>query len=167
LLHDLVKEEKIREIVRHPLNGLKLAVHYGCHILRPSTLQMVDDPENPRKMDELIQWLGAESMPYPEKLDCCGAMLLLSHPDAAFTFSGLKMKAVQDWGADALVISCPSCQMMFDMRQKSAAATTGAKLNLPVLYYTQLLGIALGIETEKLGLHLNRSPVDALLEKAA
>ncbi|MFQ6074399.1 MAG: CoB--CoM heterodisulfide reductase iron-sulfur subunit B family protein, partial [Candidatus Bathyarchaeia archaeon] len=121
LLHDLVKEEKMREAVRRPLEGLKLAVHYGCHVLRPSTLQTVDDPENPRKMDELVRWLGAESTPYPEKLDCCGAMLLLSHPDAAFTFSGLKMKAVQDLGADAFVVSCPSCQMMFDMRQKSAA----------------------------------------------
>lgn len=165
LLHDLVKEEKIRETVRHPLNSLKLAVHYGCHILRPSTLQTVDAPENPRKMDNLIEWLSAKSMPYPEKLDCCGAMLLLSHPDAAFSFSGLKLKAVQDWGADALVVSCPSCQMMFDMRQKSVGATIGAKLSIPVLYYTQLLGIAMGIETEKLGLHLNRSPVDELLRK--
>lgn len=165
LLHDLVKEEKIRETVRHPLNGLKLAVHYGCHILRPSTLQTVDAPENPRKMDNLIGWLGAKSIPYPEKLDCCGAMLLLSHPDAAFTFSGLKLKAVQDWGADAFVVSCPSCQMMFDMRQKSVGATIGAKLSIPVLYYTQLLGIAMGIEAEKLGLHLNRSPVDELLRK--
>jgi heterodisulfide reductase subunit B len=165
LLHDLVEEKRIREANRRPLGGLKLAVHYGCHILRPSTLQTVDDPENPRKMDNLVEWLGAKSVFYPEKLDCCGAMLLLSHPDAAFTFSGLKLKAVQDWGADALVVSCPSCQMMFDMRQKSAAATTGVKLNLPVLFYTQLLGIAIGIQTEKLGLHLNRSPLDVLLQK--
>jgi heterodisulfide reductase subunit B len=165
LLHDLVEEERIREAVRRPLGGLKLAVHYGCHILRPSTLQTVDDPENPKKMDDLIRWLGAESMFYPEKLDCCGAMLLLSHPDAAFTFSGLKLKAVQEWGADALVVSCPSCQMMFDMRQKSAAATTGVKLNLPVLFYTQLLGVAMGIQRERLGLQLNRSPLDVLLQK--
>ena len=165
LLHDLIKEEKIREAVRHPLNCLKLAVHYGCHILRPSTLQTVDDPENPKKMDELIEWLGAETTAYPEKLDCCGYMLLLSHPDAAFTFAGLKLKAVQDLGADALVVSCPSCQMMFDMRQKSVGATIGAKLGIPVLYYSQLLGIAMGMETEKLGLHLNRSPIDELLRK--
>lgn len=166
LLHDLVGEEKIREAVKHPLNGLKIAVHYGCHILRPSTLQPIDDSENPRKMDELVEWLGAKSIPYPEKLDCCGYMLLLSHPDAALTFSGLKLKAVQEWGADALVVSCPSCQMMFDMRQKSAAATTGVKLNLPVLYYTQLLGLAMDVSTERLGLSLNRSPIDELLQKA-
>lgn len=165
LLHDFVKEEKIKRAVSHSLNGFKFAAHYGCHILRPSAYQTVDDPENPKKMDELIEWLGAKSIAYPEKLDCCGYMLLLSHPDTAFTFAGLKMKAVQDSGADALVDSCPSCQMMFDTRQKSAAATTGAKLSIPVLYFTQLLGIALGIETEKLGLNLNRSPVDELLRK--
>lgn len=166
LLHDLIGEERIRGAVKHLLNGLKIAVHYGCHILRPSTLQPVDDSENPRKMEELVEWLDAKNVPYPEKLDCCGAMLLLSHPDAAFTFTGLKLKAAQDWGADALVVSCPSCQMMFDMRQKSAAATTGVKLNLPVLYYTQLLGLAMGIPTERLGLNLNRSPIDELLQKA-
>jgi len=166
LLHDLVGEERIRRVVKRSLKGLKIAVHYGCHILRPSTLQPVDDSENPRKMDDLVEWLGAKSVPYPEKLDCCGAMLLLSHLDAAFTFSGLKLKAVQDGGADALVVSCPSCQMMFDVRQKSAAATTGARLDLPVLYYTQLLGLAMEIPTEKLGLNLNRSPIDKLLQKA-
>jgi len=165
-LHDVVGEVAIKKAITHPLNDVKLAVHYGCHILRPSSVGTVDDPENPQKLDRLIEWLGAKSIPYPEKLDCCGSMLMLSHPDAAFTFAGLKMKAVQELGVDALVDSCPSCQNMFDMRQKSAAATTGAKLNLPVLYYTQLLGLALGIPQEKLGLNLNRSPLDEFLQKA-
>jgi len=165
-LHDMIGEEAIKKAVTHPLNGLKLAVHYGCHILRPSSIGTVDDPENPRKLDDLIEWLGAKSIPYPEKLDCCGAMLMLSHPDAAFTFTGLKLKAVQELGVDAFVDSCPSCQNMFDVRQKSAAATTGAKLNMPVIYYAQLLGLAMGIPQEKLGLNLNRSPIDEFLQKA-
>jgi len=164
-LHDVVGEATIKKAVIHRLNGLKLAVHYGCHILRPSSVGTVDDPENPQKLDRLIEWLGAQSVQYSEKLDCCGAMLMLSHPDAAFTFTGLKLKAVQDLGVDALVDSCPSCQNMFDIRQKSAAATTGTKLNLPIVYYTQLLGLAMGIPEEKLGLNLNRSPIDELLQK--
>jgi heterodisulfide reductase subunit B len=165
-LRDMVGEDTIKKAVTNSLNGLKVAVHYGCHILRPSSVGTVDDPENPQKLDELIEWLGAKSIPYPEKLDCCGAMLMLSHPDAAFTFTGLKLKAAQDTGADALIDSCPSCQNMFDVRQKSAGATTGAKLNFPVIYYTQLLGLAMGISQEKLGLNLNRSPVDGFLQKA-
>jgi len=164
-LHDKIGENTIKKAVTHPLNGLKLAVHYGCHILRPSSMGTVDDPENPQKLDKLIEWLGAKSILYPEKLDCCGAMLMLSHPDAAFTFTGLKLKAIQELGAEALIDSCPSCQNMFDVRQKSAAATTGAKLNLPIVYYTQLLGLAMGIPQEKLGLTLNRSPVDDFVQK--
>jgi heterodisulfide reductase subunit B len=166
-LHDAVGEAAIKKAVTHSLNGLKFAVHYGCHILRPSSVGTVDDPENPQKLDRLVEWLGAQSISYPEKLDCCGDMLMLSNAHAAFTFSGLKLKAVQDLDVDALIDACPSCQNMFDMRQKSAAATTGAKLNMPVLYYTQLLGIAMEIPQEKLGLNLNRSPLDQLLQKAA
>jgi len=166
-IYDRIGEEAIKKAVTHPLNGLKFAVHYGCHILRPSSVGTVDDPENPQKLDRLIEWLGAKSVPYSEKLDCCGAMLMLSHPDAAFTFTGLKLKAIQDLGADALVDSCPSCQNMFDVRQKSAAATTGAKLNIAVVYYTQLLGLAMGVSQERLGLNLNRSPIEEFLQKAA
>jgi len=165
LLHDVVERETVLNSVKKKLDGLKLASHYGCHIIRPSTLGRIDDSENPRKLDELIGLLGAKSLDYPEKLDCCGALLLWSRRDGAFTFSGLKLKAVQDRGFDGLVVSCPACGMMFDARQKVSAATVGAKLNLPVLYYSQLLGIAMGINEEKLGLHLNRSPVDELLEK--
>ena len=164
-LHDTIGKEAIGKTLKKTLDGLKFASHYGCHTIRPSILGRVDDPEDPKKMDELIEWLGAKSVDYPEKLDCCGSLLLLSHPDAALTFTGLKLKAVQALGVDGLVDGCPSCQMMFDMRQKSAGATVGAKLNLPVLYYTQLLGVAMGIENEKLGLQLNRSSVDELLKK--
>ena len=164
-LHDKVGEDAVKKAVTRPLNGFKFAVHYGCHILRPTSVGTVDDPENPRKLDELIEWLGAKSLSYPEKLDCCGSMLMLSHPDAAFTFTGLKLKSVQETGADALVDTCPSCQNMFDLRQKSAAATTGTRLNMPVVYYTQLLGLAMGIPQEKLGLNLNRSPIDEFLQK--
>ena len=165
LLHSVVKKEAIQRSTRKKLNGLKLASHYGCHTIRPSSIGRVDDSENPKKLDELIEWLGARSDEYPEKLDCCGALLLWSHHDAAFTFAGLKLKAIQDRDFDGLVVSCPACHMMFDERQKVVASTIGSKLDLPVLYYSQLLGIAMGIKEEKLGLHLNRSPVDNLLEK--
>jgi len=165
LLHDMIKEETIRKSVKKRLQGLKLASHYGCHTIRPSKLGRIDDPENPRKMDNLIELLGATSVDYPEKLDCCGALLLWSHLDAALTFTGLKTMAIQRHGFDGLVVSCPACHLMFDARQKAAGATVGSKLNLPVLYYSQLLGKAMGIEEEKLGLNLNRSPVDKLLEK--
>lgn len=165
LLHDILGEQAIRKTLKKTLKGLKLASQYGCHSIRPSALGRIDAPENPKKLDELIELLGSKSVDYPEKLDCCGALLLWSHPDAALTFTGLKLKAIQDHGFDGLVVSCPACHTMFDAKQRVAGATVGSKLSLPVLYYTQLLGVAMGINEEKLGLHLNRSPVDELLGK--
>ncbi len=164
-LHDHIGLGNIQKTTVRSLNGLKLASHVGCQILRYSDLGRVDDAENPRKLDELIDVLGAKSVDYAEKLDCCGAALTYSHVDSALSLAGSKLKAVQGLGVDGLVVSCPNCGMMFDARQKDAATTVGAKPNLPVLYYTQLLGLALNIGQEKLGLHLNQSPVNQLLAK--
>ena len=165
LLHDGVDSEKIKEAMKKPFKGLKLASHTGCQIIRYSDLGRVDDAENPRKLDELINVLGAETVDYSEKLDCCGAALTYSHQDAALSLAGSKIKALQGLNVDALVVCCPTCQMMFDSEQNDAGTAVGAKLDLPVLYYTQLLGLALGIGAKKLGLHLNQSLVDKLLTK--
>ncbi len=164
LLHDFVGLEKIKKVIRKPLKGLKVATHVGCQIIRYSDLGRVDDAENPRKLDELVNALGAEPIDYPEKLDCCGAALLRSHVDSALSLAGSKLKAVHE-KAETMVVSCPDCQLMFDAKQKEAATTVGAKLSLPVVYYTQLLGLALGIEESRLGLQLNQSSVEELLAK--
>ena len=165
LLHDCLGLEKVKKEVEIPLKGLKMASHAGCQIIRYGDLGRVDDAENPKKLDELIRALGAEVVDYAEKLDCCGAALMHSHPDAALSLTGSKLKALQALKVDGLVVSCPDCGLMFDARQKDTATIVGAKLNVPVLYYTQLLGLALGIEEKKLGLHLNQSPIDHLLTK--
>lgn len=164
-LHDHVGLDSIKKLTRKPLKGLKLATHPGCQILRYSDLGRVDDAENPRKLDNLITALGAKCVDYPEKLDCCGAALTYGHIDSALSLAGSKIKALQNLAVDGLVVSCPDCGIMFDSKQKEAATTMGAKLGLPVVYYTQLLGLALGIEQAKLGLHLNQSPVAQLLTK--
>ena len=166
-LHDHVGLNCIKKVITKPLKGMKLAVHYGCQILRYTDLGRVDDAENPRKLDELINAIGAETVDYSEKLDCCGAHLMLSHVDSALSLSGAKLKAVQALGVDGLVVSCPDCGLMYDTKQKEATSTVGAKLSLPVVYYTQLLGLASGIGQDKLGLHLNQSPVNQLLSKVS
>jgi heterodisulfide reductase subunit B len=165
LLHDHVGIGKIRKMVQRPLKGLKVATHVGCQIIRYSDLGRVDDAENPRKLDELIKALGAETVDYAEKLDCCGSALMHSHPDSALSLTGSKLKAVQNLGVDGLVVSCPDCQLMLDAKQKDAGTTVGAKLDVPVVYYTQLLGLALNIDEKKLGLNLNQSPAERLLIK--
>ena len=163
-LHDRIGLEAIRRAVTRPLPGLRLLSHTGCHLLRPSSLLSVDDPEDPKKLDALIRTLGAETLTYPENLDCCGAGLLLSHPETAMALSAAKLKAIQALGIDGLVVSCPSCHTMYDAKQEAAGKTIGQVLSVPVLYYTQLLGLAIGLDQRVLGLQLNKSPIDRLIE---
>jgi heterodisulfide reductase subunit B len=162
LLYDHIGIEAIRKLVKQPLAGLKIAAHYGCHILRPSELGRPDDSENPQKIETILKALGAEPVQYPQKLDCCGAPLLPNLPDSALTKTGQKLQAIQEQGIQTMVDVCPWCHKMFDSRQTKAGEIVAVKLDVPVLYLTQLLGIALGIPKEKLGLDLNLSPIDKL-----
>lgn len=164
-LHDVVGLEAVKAAGVKPLTGLRLVSHTGCHLLRPSNMLKVDDPEQPKKLDELIKALGAEALDYPENLDCCGAGLLLSHPESALSLSATKLKAVQGLGVDGFIDSCPSCHMIFDAKQEASAKATGQKLSVPVLYYSQLLGLAMGLDEKTLGLHLNKSAVEKIIDK--
>lgn len=162
LLYDHVGVEEIKKHVKKPLKGLKIASHYGCHLVRPSEIGRPVDSENPMKIEAVLEALGAETMDYAEKLDCCGGLLLVNLPESALTKTGQKLQAVEEHGFDGLVTVCPWCQRMFDSRQKKAGETVAAKLEVPVFYLTQLLGLAFGLDERKLGLDLNLSPVDKL-----
>jgi heterodisulfide reductase subunit B len=162
LLYDHIGIEQIKEHIKKPLAGLKIAAHYGCHILRPSEIGRPDDSENPQKIETLLKTLGAEPVFYPQRLDCCGAPLLANLPDSALTKTGQKLQAIQEQGIQALVDVCPWCHKMFDNRQAKAAEIVATKLDVPVFYLTQLLGMALGIAPEKLGLEMNLSPVEKI-----
>ena len=162
LLHDIVGIEEIRKKVTKPLNQLKLATHYGCHLIRPSEIGRPVDSENPQKMEAILTVLGAKSVIYPEKLDCCGAPLLANLDESALTKTGQKLQRIQEQAYDALIDVCPWCHKMFDARQIKAGETVATKLDLPVLYLTQILGLAFGLKEEKLGLELNNSPVQKL-----
>jgi heterodisulfide reductase subunit B len=165
VLHDIVGVEKIQSAVRKPLKGLKLATHYGCHALRPGELEILDDPEDPNYLEALIAPLGAKVEDYPERLDCCGQGLAITTGKTALTISGAKLKAIQDQGFDAVITVCPFCMKMLDSKQNAIRVTTQNEINLPVLYYTQLLGLAMDIPAEKLGLNINLSPVGEVLKK--
>ena len=162
LLHDHIGTEEIKKHVKKSLSGLKIATHYGCHLIRPSEVGRPVDSENPQKMETILKVLGAEPLDYPEKLDCCGAMLSANLPESALTKTGQKLQKVQEQDFDVFVDVCPWCHRMFDSKQVKAGETVAAKLEIPVMYLTQLLGLALGIKKEKLGLELNLSPVDKL-----
>jgi len=166
VLREVIGIDKIQAAVKTPLAGLKLAAHYGCHALRPSKLEMPDDPEDPQSLEELIEALGAVTEDYPERLDCCGQGLAMTTGKTALAISGLKLRAIQDHKFDGIVTICPFCTKMLDAKQNAIKVSTGQKdLNMPVLYITQVLGLAMGMKVEELGLNLNLSPVSEALKK--
>lgn len=160
LLHDHVGINKIKNLVKKPLDNLKVATHYGCHLIRPSEVGRPVDSENPQKMETVIKALGAKPLDYAEKLDCCGAMIQANLPDSALTKTGQKLVAVKEQGFDVFVDVCPWCHRMFDSKQIKAGEIVASKLDVPVVYLTQFMGLAFGIDKKKLGMDLNLSPVN-------
>ncbi len=165
VLYDVIGVKKIAETVVKPLSKLRIASHPGCYSFRPSDLIRPDDSENPKKLDELIWALGAETCDYSERLDCCGSSTYLSDEETSLKIAGTKLKAIRDNGFNGLVTTCPHCFKIFDSKQKEIQSLLSEKaLSFPVLFYTQLLGLAFNITPEKLGIHLNASAVESLLD---
>jgi heterodisulfide reductase subunit B len=164
VLHDRVGTDEIAARVTRPLINIDLASHPGCYAFRPRYLERPDDGENPRKLGDLIRALGADSSDYDEKLDCCGSSLSYADGETSLRVAGSKLKAVKDRGFDGLVTVCSVCFKVFDGDQPAIRSLMGVGVvDVPVFYYTQLLGLSMGISPEKLGLHLNLSPVEGFL----
>ena len=162
LLHDVIGIDEIKNHVKKQLPKTMLACHYGCHLIRPTDTCRPDAAEHPKKMENILEAIGATSKDYPEKLNCCGGPLILNLPDSALTKTGQKLQAVQAQKFEGLVDTCPWGHRLFDARQKNAADTVGEKLDVPVFYLTQLVGLAFDIPPEDLGLNLNLSPIDKI-----
>jgi len=166
ILHDVIGVDRIGANVIRPIKGLKFAAHPGCHAIRGGELNHTDDPENPQKLDDLMRALGADVMDYPEKTDCCGSSLAIASGRTTLLIAGEKLQSVRKFGFDGLVTVCPFCFKVFDNRQRAIQGAMGDRsLEVPVFYYTQLLGLAMGLRPGKLGLDLNLSPIDPILEK--
>lgn len=158
LLHDHIGLDKLKKHIKKPFNQQKVAAHYGCHLIRPSSLPRPDQPEQPKKIEHILQTLGLKTANYPERLNCCGAPIYITHQESALTKTGQKLTAIQNHQFDALTITCPWGYRMFDTRQESAASIVGEKITVPIYTLSQLIGLALDIKPEQLGIHLNKSP---------
>ncbi|MCG2770049.1 MAG: CoB--CoM heterodisulfide reductase iron-sulfur subunit B family protein [Anaerolineae bacterium] len=134
-----------------PLQGLKVAPYYGCVLTRPAAVPPVDDPEDPQGLDRLLEALGAEVVPYPAKTKCCGGAVLLSHQDVALDLTGELLKQARRAEADCVVVVCPMCQLALDGYQSKVERRLGERIDMPILYFTQLMGLALGIDERRLG----------------
>lgn len=138
LLRDKIGFDKIKEAVKNPLKGKKVAAYYGCMLLRPGKVMAFDDPENPTLMEEFIKALGAEPVIYPSRNECCGGYVVVEDAESAKKKSAKVTESAKNHGADMIVTACPLC--------KYNLVKNGSEL--PVIYFTELLAEALGVKED-------------------
>jgi heterodisulfide reductase subunit B len=169
LLEILAKDyglDRLTAAVSKPLAGLKVACYYGCLLTRPPEVPELDCIEAPSIMENVIAAAGAEPVPWSHRLECCGANFTLSRPGVVIKLSGDVLASAKRAGADCIMVACPLCHGNLDIRQQEIEATSHERYNLPVFYITQLLALACGVQTSRLGLSSNIvSPMPLLKEK--
>jgi heterodisulfide reductase subunit B len=165
-LREKVGLEAIAAKLKKPLAGLKVVPYYGCAMIRPGQVTRCADTENPTSLDEILTALGAEVLDWDFKTECCGAGLSLSKTEKVVELSGRIVREAVFRGADAIVVVCQLCQANLDVRQKQIEKKDEKEYNLPIVYFTQLMGVAFGVAPAALGLnHHLVDPVSLLKKK--
>lgn len=142
----------LSERVTKKLIGLKVACYYGCLLTRPPKVTELDDLEEPHLMDDLMNTIDVETVQWPYKTECCGASFSLTKTDIVLKLSDDILQMAYDEGAQAIVVACPLCQSNLDLRQSMINKKYKKNFNLPILYFTQLVGLSLRVDKKKLGL---------------
>ena len=170
-IKDGVGEDELRRRVKNSLKGLKVANYYGCMYTRPRHIFPEKDQGpgsestlKPHFMDDLLAAAGAENVDFPLKTACCGGAHTLSDSDTSTRLVLNILQAAEAAGADVIATECPTCHSGLEMHQVRAEKVLGQKTGVKMLYFTQLLGIALGLSPRKVGVHENASDGIALLK---
>ncbi|MBC8332635.1 MAG: CoB--CoM heterodisulfide reductase iron-sulfur subunit B family protein [Anaerolineae bacterium] len=142
--------EEVAAKVTNPLEGLRVAPYYGCQIVRPKHNGM--DSENPQFFEALVSAMGAEAVDFPERLRCCGGSLIMTSRHAALDMVRTLLQSAVDCGTDVIATACPLCQVNLECYQLQVNDEFGTNFKLPVLYFTQLLGLAMGLPPKKIGI---------------
>jgi heterodisulfide reductase subunit B len=157
MLYEEVGTDTLQEAVTADLSDFGFAPHYGCHYLKPSHLyDGFDNPENPQSLDRLIEATGARVVRYEDEGQCCGGGILGFDEETALLVTKQKLDHVTAAGADGMVLICPFCAIMYEANQRRVESIYGTTYKLPVLYYPQLLGLAMGFSLDEMGIKLNR-----------
>jgi heterodisulfide reductase subunit B len=157
LLND-VGPEKLKLKVSKKMEGLAVASYYGCLLIRPPKVMEFDDPEQPHSLDELAAAVGARAVDWPYNIECCGASLSLTRTEIVLRLCRDILADAQARGANCVAVACPLCQSNLDLRQKEVEKAYRVRFDLPILYFTQIIGLALGAGVQELG--LDRHMVD-------
>ncbi len=145
--------EKIEKIMVKPLDDLNLAVHYGCHLIRPSKIMQFDHPERPEKIDLILKTLGAKTVEFASKLECCGFCARLQEEIGEKLVEDKMTELCElEEEVDALIAVCPACTTQYDRKERMIARKTGKELDIPVLYLAEIMAIALGVDLQDLSL---------------
>jgi heterodisulfide reductase subunit B len=164
-----IKERAAASTPTNPISGVKLAAYYGCLLVRPPEISGGEDPEDPRSMDEVIAACGAEPVDWNMKVECCGSAFSISRTASVVRLGRAIINDARAHGAEAIIVACPLCHSNLDLRQR--AMTERGQEPLPILFVTQLVGLALGLPPSTLGLDrhfITTSPfVERLVERAA
>ncbi len=154
--------QRIGELVERPLADLRIAPYYGCMLLRPAEAG-IDDPEEPSVQEELLSALGAEPVDTPYKKVCCGSYQTVRDPSAVAGLAYDILEHARSAGAEAVVTSCPLCAFNLDSRQREVREEHPSFQEIPVLYFTQLMALALGLGADRCGFHRNYVNPEPLL----
>ncbi len=146
------------------LKGIKAVPYYGCLLVRPSEVSSFDNPDNPTSLDNLIKATGAECLPFSQKTRCCGGNLLMSKQDYAFILTQKLFDEAKAAGANCIVVACPMCHMLLDGQQSMVEKAHNTRIDMPVLYFTQLIGLAMGLSEKELELDRNMVSPAKLIE---
>ncbi len=157
--HDEVGLAALKERAVRPFQGLKVACYYGCLLARPPKVTLAEDPEYPTHMDEVVKAIGCDPVQWNYKTDCCGASLALCEQDMVIDLTRRILRDARDCGAEAVVVACPLCQVNLDTRQDGVAKKYGNWEHLPIIYLSQMVGRAIGVDDDELG--LKKHMVDA------
>jgi heterodisulfide reductase subunit B2 len=152
LMVESVGLKNLADAVTRPLKGMRLAAYYGCLLTRPKAVARFDDPEQPTSMDRLLRAMGADTVQWSHKAECCGGGFAASETGIVIDLGGQVLEAARQAGADAIVVACPMCQVNLDARQQAIEEDRGTRYNLPVVYFTQLMGVACGLSTRQMRL---------------
>ena len=152
----------LKEKITRSFKNLKIATHYGCHVLRPSNIMQFDDPISPVIFDKLVELTGANSIDWSLKLECCGAPVLGINDDLSMNLTEKKLTDGKKAGADYLCTACPWCHLQFDSVQKMMLEQRRLNNHLPAILFPQLLGLAMGIDKQTLGINMNQIDISAI-----
>lgn len=157
--------DKIGAQIVKDLKGLPVVCYYGCLTARPQKIVAFDDPVDPQYLDRLINTLGGKSLAWPLKTECCGGSFSISKKEVVLKLTYELLSWAKDQGAEAVVVDCPLCQFNLDSRQGEIEKIYGRSFSLPIFYFTQLLGLCLGLGQKELGLEKMSVSSFSLLEE--